>query len=267
MRANRIAYMKILQASIPFSYYTVNTDNNTCTLLDTSISTNFQLAPGTYTPAALITELTDKLNGSGTTYTYTVTYNASNLAFAITNGSVLSNPFSITFATAGIRKDTLGSVLGFPTGSQTSQTHQAAVAPIGNRLQGGVSELAGANFLYINSNSVGNEVNLFLPRGSNGFGNGGPQMAMMPTTDQGVFGDNMHYEDPCHDLWFDMGGIESLTKLDLFVSDGGSQEITRFNGRSFSVKIGMLLADGSLQHAGHITANNVTVTGKRPRVQ
>lgn len=244
LRAEKIAYMKVLEASIPFSYFTVNSDNNDVTLVDlTPLNVTFTLASGTYTAATMITELQGKLNGLGGAFTYTVTFNPNTLAFTIGNGNAgAGNVFTLVFSTAGVRKDTLGAVLGYAAGVVTSGFNGAE-----NRMTGQVSELLGSNFVYINSNSVGNEVNLFLPRGSNQFGNGGPQMAMVPTT-SGAFGDDMIYQDPCHDLWFNMGNIESLTKFDLFISDGGSQQILKFNGRSFSVKIGVLLQDSSLAY-------------------
>jgi hypothetical protein len=247
LRAEKIAYMKVLEASIPFSYFTINSDNSDITLVDTSpVNVTFNLASGTYDSASLITELQTKLNtGTGTGFTYVVTFDPVRLAFTISNGNaVAGNTFSLAFSTTGVRKDTLATVLGFPTGVVGSSFVTAT-----NKIIGGVSELLGSNFVYINSNAVGNEVNLFLPRGSNQFGNGGPQMAMVPTT-SGAFGDDMIYQDPCHQYWFNTGKIESLTKIDLFISDGGSQEVLRFNGRSFSVKIGMMLADSSIAYGG-----------------
>lgn len=247
LRAEKIAYMKVLEASIPFSYFTINSDNSDITLVDTSpVNVTFNLASGTYDSASLITELQTKLNtGTGTAFTYVVTFDPVRLAFTISNGNaVVGKTFSLAFSTTGVRKDTLATVLGFPTGVVGSSFVTAT-----NKIIGGVSELLGSNFVYINSNAVGNEVNLFLPRGSNQFGNGGPQMAMVPTT-SGAFGDDMIYQDPCHQYWFNTGKIESLTKIDLFISDGGSQEVLRFNGRSFSVKIGMMLADSSIAYGG-----------------
>lgn len=247
LRAEKIAYMKVLEASIPFSYFTINSDNSDITLVDTTpANVTFNLASGTYDSASLITELQTKLNtATGTGFAYVVTFDPVRLAFTISNGSpVPGNTFNLTFSTTGVRKDTLATVVGFPTGVVNSSFVTAT-----NKIIGGVSELLGSNFVYINSNAVGNEVNLFLPRGSNQFGNGGPQMAMVPTT-SGAFGDDMIYQDPCHQYWFNTGKIESLTKIDLFITDGGSQEVLRFNGRSFSVKIGMLLADSSIAYGG-----------------
>lgn len=263
MRLTNIVYMKVLEASIPFTYYTVNTDNNAATLVDTGGTFFFTLTPGTYSVASMITELTARLNASGTGFTYVVTHNANTLAFTISNGSaVAANTFSITFSTPGIRKDTLGNVLGFGVGARPSAFNGAT-----NVLIGTVAELTGSNFLYINSNTVGNETNLFLPRGSTQFGNGGPQMAMMSAN--GDFGQDHLYTDPCPELWFDMAGIESLTKIDLFISDGGTQQITRFNGQGFSVKLGILLTDRSVERGnyGHITSDRLVVGGKRGRIQ
>lgn len=87
---------------------------------------------------------------------------------------------------------------------------------------------------------------MFLPRGSEQFGNGGPQMAVVPT--DGIRGDDIHYKDPAPELWFDMRGMETLTRMDLFITDGGSHEILRFNGKAFTVKIGVLLANSSMKH-------------------
>jgi len=222
----KIAYMKILEASIPFTYYVINTDNNTFTLSDGTYTGPVVIAPGTYSPTDMITELTAKLNAvSG--LVYTVTANASNRTFTIST----TGPFTLTFVDT---VDSLAFVLGFVVGANSS---------VLNVLQGSVEQLLGSNFVYINSNSVGNQVNLFLPQGSSTYGNGGPQMAMVPVT--GSFGSNIIFKDPCSTLWFDMQEIESLTKLDLFVVDGVTHKTLKFNGRGFSVKIGVLLSDTS----------------------
>jgi hypothetical protein len=257
LQLQKIAYMKVIEASIPFTYYTVNSDNNAITLSDSSGVFSITLAPGTYSPSAMIAELTAKFAATPTIYTYTVTYNPADLSFSVFNGAAVSNPFTITFS---LGRDTLGVVLGFPQGAQTSQTFNAGAG--GNRLAGGASELLGTNFLYVNSNAIGNEMDMFLPVGSSQFGNGGPQMAVIPT--EGLtFGDDFHYQDPAPTLWYDMRDIESLTKMDLFITDGGSQRILKFNGRGYMIKLGVLLADKAVEH-GTITTGSLQIR-KRQR--
>lgn len=252
----RIAYMKILSASIPFSYYVINTENNTFTLTDTSGVFLITLKPGTYSSTSMATELTTKLTASASTFTYTATFDSDDQSFSIVNGSVLSLLFTFTFS--GLRTS-IAPNLGFSTGVNTSQTHTAST---GNQLKGSATQLLGASFLYVNSNTVGNDVGMFLPKGSLAFANGGPQMTVVPT--QGVYGDDIHYVDPCPQQWFDMQGMDSLTKMDMFITDGDTLAITKFNGKSFSVKIGLMLQNES-QTYGHIDAGKVKVTGKRVR--
>jgi len=254
VQLSRIAYMKVLSCSIPFSYYTINTTNNTFTLTDNSGIFIITLQPGTYSFAEMITEMGTKLNDSASTFTYTVTFRESDFSFSITNGSIPNLPFTFTFPTAA---NALAIVLGFAQGANPSQTFTV----LGNKLTGGVSELLGPNFLYVNSNAIGNDFDMFLPRGSEQFGNGGPQMAVVPT--DGIRGDDIHYKDPAPELWFDMRGMETLTRMDLFITDGGSHEILRFNGKAFTVKIGVLLANNTMKHGADKNSDAPIETKRR----
>tara|TARA_R110002126_G_scaffold39351_3_gene116855 strand:+ start:2112 stop:3023 length:912 start_codon:yes stop_codon:yes gene_type:complete len=241
-----IAYLKVLEVMIPFSYYTINSVNNTFTLSDTSGVYTVTIAPGTYDPTTIGAELTLKLNASGTGFTYSVTYISSDLTLEIVNNAGVSNPFTITFSTG---RDTLGKVVGFGEGAQASQTFDAPTG--GNKLKGSVTQLRGSNYLYLNSSTIGTNVDLFLPRGSLRFGNGGPQIAAIPRLSD-TFGDPLHYDDPASTKWFDMHNFKTLTAMDLFVSDGPNGSILQFNGKSFMVKLGVLLWDTSVTQADNV---------------
>ena len=250
---SRIAYMKVLEVTIPYTYYVINSVNGSFTLTDTSGSFTVTIAPGTYTPAAIVTELIAKINATPTTFVYGVTFNATNQTLFFVNNAGVSSPFTITFS---IGRDTLGRVLGFSAGPQVSQTFLVAD---GNRLTGSVTQLGGENYLYVNSNAVGGLMDLFLPRGSLRFGNGGPQMAAVPR-DTKTFGEPIHWIDPCPQKWFDMAEMTSLSKMDIFITDGPNGDILKFNGKSFMIKVGVLVSDSSTVHGGEITAKKVKIT-------
>jgi len=256
---NNIAYAKVLEVMIPFSYYTVNTLNNALQLIDSSGSFPLVISPGTYSPPSMVTELQTVLNNSASTFTYTVLYNSADLSFSIYNNSAVTAPFSVTFS---IALDTLGFVLGFGSGIQASQTFDGAAG--GNRLKGSVSSLLGHSYIFLNSQAIGNDTDLFLPRGSVRFGNGGPQLATIPRLTQESGGSDIHWIDPCPQKWFDLQNLDSLTGMDLFITDPNGNILT-FNGKSFMVKLGVLLADTSQLRASHMSAKKIKVTGSNKR--
>ena len=259
LKLEEISHMKVLEVMIPFTYYVVNASNESMNLNDASVNQSFTLVHGTYTPGGIVTELTAKLNAQGSLSTYGVTYDSNSLSLSIFNNSVPNSAFSITFSSLLLPTDNLFTILGFPAGAQTSQTHEPAGR--GNVLLGTVTQLLGGNYYHLNSHEIGNQTDTFLPRGSEFFGNGGPQLATIPRT-QHVFGEPSHWQDPSPEEWFDFQNLQTLTKMDLFITDNRNT-ILKFNGDSFMVKLGVLLNDASKhKHVEGLTTKKLKV-GKR----
>ena len=228
-----VAAMKILEVQIPFTYYVYNSTNNTFTLTANGHAPVTVTIPvGNYTVSELATVFGAALNLVGAT-TYTVTYSDTTAKYTITDTANV--PFTFTFGASPVSPSIL---LGFAEGvsatSTSDGTHQILVAP-------NVSLLTGPNYLYLNSNTMGQMFSLFLPEGARYLNNGtrGPQMAKIPVNVQpnGI----IYWTDPCPDYWFDMENLSNLASIDFYLTLGNNSSVVRLNGLSFSIKLGMLL--------------------------
>jgi hypothetical protein len=127
--------------------------------------------------------------------------------------------------------------LGFE-GGPTSSTGLVLTAP-------NPVNLAGANYLYLNSLAIGSLLDCNLPFGALnlGGGNGSIQVARIPVNASP--GGTIFYNDPIPDFWFDVGNIENLQSFDLYLSLGNQGSTAtivplELNGLNFSVKVGIL---------------------------
>lgn len=133
---DRIRKITVVQLSLPFSYYTVNSTNNTLVLNNgANIAT---IPPGTYNLTNFQLTLQAALNAAGPNNGYSVSYNISTglttifNASGVTINSEISQPTS-TFATSlGFLSDATG----------TSVTSDSA------------TNLSGPRFLYVSSRKL-----------------------------------------------------------------------------------------------------------------
>ena len=153
------------------------------------------------------------------------------------SGGTLAN-FQLTFGSVGGTGNTSPRLyLGFEGGSTyTPSLVLTAPNPV---------NLSGANYLYLNSLAIGSLLDCNLAFGSVnlGGGNGSIQVARIPVNV--APGGVILYNDPVPDFWFDVGVIENLQSLDLYLSlgnQGSSATIVplSLNGLNFSVKVGIL---------------------------
>jgi len=125
--------------------------------------------------------------------------------------------------------------IGFP-GGVTSSISNVITSP-------NVILLSGANYVYVNSNSLGNLTNMYLPQGAVnlGGGNSGPQMAKIPINCNS--GEVSYWQDPDPQKWFDVENLNVLNQVDFYLSLGNTTaEIPlKLNGVSFSLKLGILV--------------------------
>lgn len=227
------AYVKVLQAEIPFSYYVINSQNNRFSLTEPAGTATVTLPVGNYnsatlsaTLASVLTSTSSGLNGR----TYSVTYNSSLEKFTITTSS---GDFILTFTDSN--QTNPRNVIGFLAGANTS-SGSVLVAPL-------TSQISGPNYVYLNSTQIGPLVNTLLPQNSINLQSGqkGPQIARIPIRCNP--GDVSFYEDPAPERWFDIDNLRQIQSLDIFLTLGNQapEQALRLNGQNFSIKLGVLL--------------------------
>ncbi|MEY3429752.1 MAG: hypothetical protein RI930_585 [Pseudomonadota bacterium] len=244
---SNIAAFKIIEAQIPFTYYVfndVNTDNSSTNLARWTLTETGAGAGGPYYPkiavgnvtggSALATVLQTALNAVSSGYTVIYTTNTQKLRFQTTKANVTG--FSFTFGTptnAGNKNARL--YIGFP-GGVTSSIGTTLFSP-------NVILLSGANYVYVNSNALGNLTNMYLPQGAVnlGGGNSGPQMAKIPINCSS--GEVAYWQDPDPQKWFDVENLNVLNQVDFYLTLGNTSGETplKLNGVSFSLKLAVLV--------------------------
>jgi hypothetical protein len=239
-----LAAIKIIEIQIPFSFYVFNNSNNTFLLSEQGGVTNavVTIPIGNYNSTTLATQLATSLNAAGST-TYTVTFSGaastpSTGKFSISSAAGAGNPFTLTF---GANADDTGAknprlFLGFNGGANVSDSvTPTLVAP-------NVALISGPNYLYLNSKFLGPATTTLLPRGAVSLGSGtaGPQLAKIPINVQP--GGTIYWQDPNPLMWFPLHNMTLLTQFDLYITVGNlaTPSVTRLNGLSFSVKLGLL---------------------------
>lgn len=274
-----IAGVKILEAQIPFSWYTLNSSNNTFILqeaggvntTDQTVTMTWSLigqplvpAVGNYTadqfvgPSGLLTNslnYTSALAGNNTTFNSS--YNLSTQKIEIWN-SVLSpvngKVFTLKFGNAQDSGDLNPRLLlGFDGGSNPSTAWNLTVgnymvAPL-------VAQTTGPNYVYLNSQKLGNLTDMYLPKGASNLngGNSGPQMCKIPVNvDPGMI---IYWQDPDPQKYFDFENLENLSEIDFYLTLGNTSGETplRLNGGNFSLKLALIENDLTLNstHSSH----------------
>ena len=224
-----VVAVKVLQVTVPFKYYVVNSLNNTFLFNATTVT----LDVGSYTASELATHVGTKVNGiiAGTT---SCSYVAATMKFTISNSTPTA--FTLTFGSAGNNGTTNARIiLGYNAGVTASSATQ--VAP-------NVAQWNGPPYLYLNSATLGAMINLYLNGdgivNANGTGADGPQICMIPVN---TTRDNtITYNDPDPQKWFYVGSQNFNAGLDFYLTMGvGNQQVPLdLNGSRFCVKLGIL---------------------------
>jgi hypothetical protein len=248
---SNIAAVKIIEAQIPFSWYVFNSGNNSFYLYEEGDYVTFAVVTlpiGNFTTAQMVTNLKTALDAATmNALTYTVTYDATTLKFTFVNTG--ASPFAFSFGAA----DNSGNInprlyIGFP-GGFTYSTVQTMVAP-------NAALVSGPNYVYVNSQKIGQLCNMYLPQGATnlGGGNSGPQMAKIPVNVQS--GGIIYWQEPDPQKWFDFENLTQLDRLDFYLTLGNTttQNPLRLNGLGFSLKLGVLvnMMDHSSLSGGNI---------------
>lgn len=226
-----VVYFKVLEVQIPFSFLIVNAANNSFTLTESASSATVTIPPGNYNSSLMATALTTALNtASPTGKTYTVTFSSITQKFTFV---VSAGTFSFTFGTStdeGIFNPRL--ILGFGPGTTSSTLTSLESTYVAN--------LTGSNYIYLCSDTLGVNVETYLPNKSYMRGAKGPQIASIPVDVNP--GDIIFYKDPCPEKWFSIENLFQVKNLDLYCTLGPSPYKLNFQGQSFSAKIGFLVS-------------------------
>lgn len=238
-----VAAIKILEVQVPFSWYVFNSVNHTFLLRIASLPDQVVSIPvGNYTAASLAPVLTDAINAAAGGVFYAVTYSVVRKKFLFTKTGGPGTEFTFVFgAPAGIpgvqpnsgnRNPRLW--LGFPPGNTTS---------VGGIMEAPNSDLvSGPNYLYVNSNRIGSDVDMYLPQGAFNLGGGkaGPQLCKVAVDVNP--GGIVTWKDPDPQKWFTFDQLQTLNSFDFYLSLGNttSELPLKLNGLGFSLKIGVL---------------------------
>lgn len=135
--------MRLIEATIPLSYYIINSANNIISFTETGTGTWLAVIPaGNYTNTSIITALVTAMNISGALGPFSASIDPTSNALTI---STAGPTFRINTISIAANADSIGKILGFgstPTTFATSHTSP------------GVINLAGPNELYITSSII-----------------------------------------------------------------------------------------------------------------
>lgn len=244
-----LAAIKILEVQIPFSFYIFNDSNNTFLLTETGNVTGVRvyIPVGNYNSSTLASALKTALETSSGLYTYTVTFAGQSSApntgkYTFSNNAGGANTFSFTFGVAGDAGSTNPRLfMGFGAGTTTSSVSQVLIAP-------NAGLISGPNYLYVNSRQIGPSLTNLLPAGAEGLGKGtaGPQICKIPINVQP--GGVIYWSDPAPLMWYSLENLNLLSQLDLYITVGNNAvpKCTTLNGLSFSIKLGILQNNQSI---------------------
>lgn len=241
-----VVALKVISASIPFSYYVFTSQNNTFQLFElgpNATPSTITITPGNYTFSDMITELELRmsLTNSPNGCTYTIVFNQSTNKFTFTSdGLAGTTAFNLVF---DLTSDNTCPkwFLGFNSGNNQSTLLDLTSS--------NVCLLSGPNYLYVNSQKYGQLTNNVLPNGSlNTGGNRGPQLTRIPINASP--GDVIEFVDPNPNMFFSIGTSNSLQEIDLYLTLGNFSTLMDFNGLSFAIQLGILVQRESSSASG-----------------
>lgn len=228
---DNIYAVKILEAQIPVSYYVFTSKNNSFQMTQGATTVTITLPIGNYNSTTLVSQLSTLINASGLAATYTVSYDSRLSKLNISNNT--STAFNMTFgATSDLGTTNPRLWLGYNAGINSFLgTVAGGYAP-------NVLMLSGPDFLYLNSQKIGSQCDVYVPRSSAFDGAFTPILCKIPITEN--TGSVVWWQDPAPDRWFGMEQLYNISKLDFYFTDPISNQLVQFNGRSFNLKLGIV---------------------------
>lgn len=227
---------KIIEAEVPFTFYVLDSSNNTFVLkeyLQNPVTVVLPTGNWTVTEMLGINGVLGKAltSASLSLWIYTVELDPGQGKFIVYNQNTIVNPvptnaaFSLDFS-AKIGPDEL---LGFRKQEETSTVFSLVK---GYGLKAPFTfNLTGPNYLNINSVKFGSLITLNFP------GKSGPAVSRMQFTS--LPGQVNFWRDPDTAHYFNLEQLRSLDEFDLYLTFGASETPLDLNGQSWSCKIGL----------------------------
>lgn len=241
---DNVAAIKVLEAEIPFTYYVVNSTNNTFTVSNlVPASATITIPVANYTAASLATAIALGIQNSTLDgHTYTGSILASGKIMIESSSFAANDQFSINFSgfapASGINY----------AGATVGTTYTSTATGAGGRWQlilPYIPILGGPNSVYINSQRIGAQLNAFVPNGPYYSGAQVPIIAKVQVEANPY--DVSFWQDSCPEKWFCLENMVNLTELDLYCTNPETGQLLQFNGASFSVKLGIIVRNATHQ--------------------
>jgi len=256
-----IAAIKVLEVQIPFAWYVFNSTNNVFNLIEngTSVSVGVPVTipVGNYNATTLAAALAAALTAASPgLFTYTVTYNSGTGKFTFTNNDPGVSAIFWFSNSVSIMNHDLRDYLGF----LQNVFLFSSTGPNPTLSSSGPASVTGPNYLFVESNTLGPVVELYLPVGIGSNGNLGPELAKVPINTQP--GGVIFWQDPDPQKWFSVGAVNNLDRIDIYLKLGSTsngQNPLQLNGQSFSIKLGVLSNRRSVDQFVGGGANNSRV--------
>lgn len=224
-----------LSLSLPVGNYSIPA---TCTSASSTSAVN---------STNILYQLVKVLNANTTTGgTYSATYAPGNGLISIVNTASTTMPvasFRFVFDNdpAGFGWTNIRKFIGFNNGLSATSTAVPFPTSTSTLTSPNIANVTGANYMYLNSVSLGSAIKLFLPAS---YGSGaqlaadGPQIAKIPVLAQP--GGVTFWTDPDPIKYFDVDNINNIAQIDFYCTLGTNPTPIAFNGGNFSLKLGML---------------------------
>lgn len=264
---NNVVGIKVLEVQVPASWYIFNTYNNTFQLLDGTGAATVTIPVGTYTSSQMLTVLGTALTAAsviaGGNHTYAVTYSPTTSKFTITSNQV-AGTFSLVFGGLVVGPDGAPRPEGNydPSVALGMNALQVSTpAPAATLVAPNIALLSGPIYLYLNSEKVGNLVQMYLPEDAENHGAEGPQLASIPVnvSPEGI----INWSDPDPQKFFAVPDLPNISQIDFYFTLGNWNWAwpsgvvpLDFNGLSFHIKFVILY-----EKADRINQNVAAVTG------
>ena len=225
-RNEDVAAVKILSASIPFTFYTLTSSNNTFTFTEAGTPTTVTIPPGTYSGSQLAAQLQTLL--AALSAGFTVAYSGVTLLLTFTHNtaaawSLFFNGRLTAYSYMGFLPDTTYSAVG--VGSVITSVI--------------VAKATGPDYLYVNSRKLGPFINFNLADGSP-TGGDFPGLCRIPINTS--FGGTIVYNDPDPQKYFDLFLGREFDSFDFYLTLGSDQAQVPLDmrGTAWSLKLAIL---------------------------
>jgi|SRR6185312_2841816 len=267
---DKVAYVKILEVQVPFSYYVFNTANNTFTLVENGGTNTLVTIPiGNYDSTTLGTALQTALNtASQNGYTYTVTYSTRLMKYIITNNNS-NGSFTLNFGGSSIVEGNYDPSI--MVGANQTQT-STLVSGTPTLQMPNVPKISGPDYLYLRSATIGGACDVYLPASSENLGNVDDFVTKIPVNVNST--GTIFWTDPLPQRFYKVQ-LGNIPTIDFYFTLGNwsNQIPLDFGGQSFSIKLGILFEEptqdialsGTIEHDYIIKTVGPYTGAKRPR--